>query len=117
MSTAVDVQLAFVGRSLRHSVRKVDALIMGIALPVILMLLFVYVFGGAIETGTDSYVNYMLPGILLITIASGVAYTAARLIGMVRNRSMIPEVMSSATPTAVPAAPNPAQSRMIPGTT
>jgi len=81
MSTAVDVQLAFVGRSLRHSIRKVDALIMGIALPVILMLLFVYVFGGAIETGTDHYVDYMLPGILLITIASGFAYTAARLFG------------------------------------
>ena len=43
------------------------------------MLLFVYVFGGAIETGTDNYVNYLLPGILLITIASGIAYTAYRL--------------------------------------
>ena len=81
MSTAVDVQLAFVGRSLRHSVRKVDALIMGIALPVILMLLFVYVFGGAIESGSAPYVNYLLPGILVITIASGIAYTAYRLFG------------------------------------
>ncbi len=45
------------------------------------MLLFVYVFGGAINLGTDeSYINYMLPGILLITIASGgVAYTSYRL--------------------------------------
>ncbi len=44
------------------------------------MLLFVYVLGGAIDTGSDeSYINYMLPGILLITIASGVAYTAYRL--------------------------------------
>jgi ABC-2 type transport system permease protein len=43
------------------------------------MLLFVYVLGGGIDTGTDSYVNYMLPGILLITIASGIAYTAVRL--------------------------------------
>src|SRR4249919_892972 len=48
--------------------------------PIALMLLFVYVLGGAINTGSDeSYVNYMLPGILLITIASGVAYTAYRL--------------------------------------
>ena len=45
------------------------------------MLLFVYVFGGAIDTGTVSYVNYMLPGILLITIASGISYTAFRLFG------------------------------------
>jgi ABC-2 type transport system permease protein len=37
------------------------------------MLLFVYVFGGAISTGTDSYVTYLLPGILLIAIASGIA--------------------------------------------
>jgi ABC-2 type transport system permease protein len=43
------------------------------------MLLFVYVFGGAIDTGSVSYVNYMLPGILLITIASGISYTAFRL--------------------------------------
>ena len=41
--------------------------------------LLVYVFGGAIQTGTDNYVNYLLAGILLITIASGVAYTAYRL--------------------------------------
>jgi ABC-2 type transport system permease protein len=39
----------------------------------------VYVFGGAIDTGTESYVNYLLPGILLITIASGIAYTSYRL--------------------------------------
>ncbi|MDF9842616.1 MULTISPECIES: ABC transporter permease [unclassified Paenibacillus] len=43
------------------------------------MLLFVYVFGGAIETDTDNYVNYLLPGILLMAIASGVAYVAYRL--------------------------------------
>jgi ABC-2 type transport system permease protein len=43
------------------------------------MLLFVYVFGGAIDTGSVPYVNYMLPGILLITIASGISYTAFRL--------------------------------------
>jgi ABC-2 type transport system permease protein len=44
-----------------------------------MMLLFVYVFGGAIRTGTDNYVNYLMPGILLIAIASGIAYTAYRL--------------------------------------
>jgi ABC-2 type transport system permease protein len=40
----------------------------------------VYVLGGAIDTGTDtSYVDYLLPGILLITVASGISYTAYRL--------------------------------------
>jgi len=43
------------------------------------MLLFVYVLGGAIDTGTGRYVDYLLPGILLITVASGIAYTAYRL--------------------------------------
>ncbi|WP_203981034.1 ABC transporter permease, partial [Planotetraspora silvatica] len=47
--------------------------------PIAMMLLFVYVLGGAIKSGSDSYVNYLLPGILLITIASGIAYTAFRL--------------------------------------
>ena len=49
------------------------------ALPVILLLLFVYVFGGAIRAGTDRYVDYLLPGILLITVAMGISYTAYRL--------------------------------------
>jgi len=48
-------------------------------MPIAFMLLFVYVFGGAINSGSDSYVTYLLPGILLITIASGISYTAFRL--------------------------------------
>jgi ABC-2 type transport system permease protein len=67
------------GRSLRHILRSPDTIITTAITPIALMLLFVYVLGGAIETGTDNYVNYLLPGILLITIASGIAYTAFRL--------------------------------------
>ena len=67
------------GRSLRHITRSPDTIITTAITPIAIMLLFVYVFGGAIDTGTDSYVNYMLPGILLITIASGISYTAFRL--------------------------------------
>ena len=70
---------ALTGRSLRHVTRSFDTIMTTVITPVAIMLLFVYVFGGAIDTGTDSYVNYMLPGILLITIASGIAYTAVRL--------------------------------------
>ena len=66
-------------RSLRHILRSPDTIITTAVTPIALMLLFVYVLGGAINTGSDeSYVNYMLPGILLIAIASGVAYTAYR---------------------------------------
>lgn len=67
------------GRSMRHISRSMDTIITVTIMPIAFMLLFVYVFGGAIQTGTDNYVNYLLPGILLIAIASGVSYTAFRL--------------------------------------
>jgi ABC-2 type transport system permease protein len=67
------------GRTMRHVTRSLDTIITTAIMPVAIMLLFVYVFGGAIDTDTSSYVDYMLPGILLITVASGVAYTAVRL--------------------------------------
>lgn len=67
------------GRTMRHVTRSVDTIITTAIMPIAMMLMFVYVFGGAINTGSVSYVNYMLAGILLITIASGVAYTAFRL--------------------------------------
>jgi len=67
------------GRSMRHITRSPDTIITTTIMPIAFMLLFVYVFGGAIQAGTDNYVNYLLPGILLITIASGISYTAYRL--------------------------------------
>lgn len=67
------------GRSLRHIFRSIDTIITTAITPIAMMLLFVYVFGGAIQTGTDNYVNYLIPGIMLIAIASGMAYTAFRL--------------------------------------
>jgi ABC-2 type transport system permease protein len=74
MDTAV-----LTGRSMRHIFRSMDTIITTAITPIALMLLFVYVFGGAIRTGTSNYVNYLLPGIMLIAIASGIAYTAVRL--------------------------------------
>src|ERR1700729_3038547 len=70
---------ALTGRSLRHITRSPDTIITTTIMPVAFMLLFVYVFGGAIKSGSGSYVNYLLPGILVITIASGISYTAFRL--------------------------------------
>jgi ABC-2 type transport system permease protein len=67
------------GRSMRHIFRSMDTIITVALMPIALMLLFVYVFGGAIQTGTEPYVNYLLPGILLIAIASGISYTAYHL--------------------------------------
>jgi len=67
------------GRSLRHITRSADTIITTTIIPIAFMLLFVYVFGGAIKSGSTSYVTYLLPGILLITVASGISYTAFRL--------------------------------------
>jgi len=66
-------------RSLRHVTRSTDTIVTVTIMPVAIMLLFVYVFGGAIQAGTGNYVNYLMPGILLIAIASGTSYTALRL--------------------------------------
>lgn len=73
------------GRTMRHVTRSLDTIMTTAITPIAIMLLFVYVFGGAIKTGSVSYVNYMLPGILLITIASGVSYTAFRLFTDIRG--------------------------------
>jgi ABC-2 type transport system permease protein len=67
------------GRTMRHITRSPDTIITTAIMPIALMLLFVYVFGGAIHTGPERYVTYLLPGILLITIAMGISYTGFRL--------------------------------------
>ncbi|WP_160717012.1 ABC transporter permease [Chitinophaga solisilvae] len=67
------------GRSLRHIFRSMDTIITVTIMPIAMMLLFVYVLGGAIQTGTDNYVNYLLPGIMLIAIANSIGYTSFRL--------------------------------------
>lgn len=66
-------------RSMRHVFRSLDTIITVCISPIAIMLLFVYLLGGAIQTGTDNYVNYLLPGILLITIANGIGYVSYRL--------------------------------------
>lgn len=80
MSThAVSETGTLLSRSLRHIARSPDTIVTTAMMPIAFLLLFVFVFGGAIDAGTDDYVNYLLPGILLITVASGIAYTAYRL--------------------------------------
>jgi ABC-2 type transport system permease protein len=66
-------------RSLRHVTRSPDTIITVTIMPIAFLLLFRYVFGGAIQANTDNYTNYLLPGVLLIAIASGISYTAFRL--------------------------------------
>lgn len=68
-------EAVFIGRSLRHSTRNVEALLMAVLLPVMLMLLFTYVFGGALDPSGD-YVNYVVPGIILLCAGFGASSTA-----------------------------------------
>ncbi|HJA04316.1 MAG TPA: ABC transporter permease [Candidatus Microbacterium stercoravium] len=68
-------EAVFIGRSLRHSLRDSESLIMSIALPVTLMLMFTYVFGGAIDP-TGGYVDYVVPGTILTCAGFGAATTA-----------------------------------------
>src|SRR5260370_42169602 len=63
------------GRSLRLSLRSPDALLTALLLPVMLMVVFVYLFGGAVATGT-SYVEYVVPGVLLLCAITGASTTA-----------------------------------------
>jgi len=88
------------GRSLRHITRSMDTIITTTLMPIGFMLVFVYVLGGAIDTGSDSYVTYLLPGILVITIATGISYTAFRLFldmsgGIVERFQSMPIARSS----------------------
>ncbi|HEX2926750.1 MAG TPA: ABC transporter permease [Ruminiclostridium sp.] len=70
------------GRLMKHILRSPDTIITVALMPIAMMLMFVYVFGGAVKMSMSAgvnYINYQLPGILLMAIASGIAYTAFRL--------------------------------------
>jgi ABC-2 type transport system permease protein len=91
-------------RSLRHVVRSPDTIVTVAAMPVALMLLFVYVFGGsfghAFRTGPVRYVDFIVPGIVAMTVVSGIAYAAVRLSmdlqkGMVNRFRTMPIAPSS----------------------
>lgn len=74
-AAAVSDVVTMIDRSVRLMRRNVDTLFVSILLPMLMMALFVYVFGGAINTGTE-YINYVVPGILLLTTGYGASNTA-----------------------------------------
>jgi ABC-2 type transport system permease protein len=67
--------LTMSGRSVRMARRNLEVLLTSLLLPVLLMVLFVYLFGGAIDTGTR-YVTYVVPGVLLLSAGFGASMTA-----------------------------------------
>ncbi len=78
MADALTHAATMVGRSVRLSSRNPDAVITALALPVLLMLVFVYLFGGAIDTGGGygRYVDYVAPGVLVLCAGFGAGTTA-----------------------------------------
>lgn len=75
LATAHDT-VVLTGRGLRRAVREVDTLILSVALPVLVMLMFVGVFGGAIDGSSGAYVDYVVPGVILLCAGYGGAQTA-----------------------------------------
>src|SRR5918995_1204361 len=72
MLAAIDDAGIMIGRSLRHTRRALDTLLIGVLLPVLMLLLFVYVFGGAIAPD-GAYLTYVVPGIVLLCAGYGAA--------------------------------------------
>jgi ABC-2 type transport system permease protein len=99
---AVDNSFALIGRSLRISARNVEALLMAVMLPIMLMLIFVFIFGGAINSGTE-YVNYVVPGIIILCAGFGASTTAVSvthdMVGGIIDRIRSMPVVSSAVLT------------------
>jgi ABC-2 type transport system permease protein len=73
---AINDSIIMIWRSLRPITRNLESLLIGFVLPVNILLLFVYVFGGAIDTGDTKYINYVVPGIIILAAGYGAARTA-----------------------------------------
>ena len=73
---AINDSLTMIQRTLRHITRNLESVLLGFFLPVMILLLFVYVFGGAIDTGDTAYINYVVPGIIILAAGYGAARTA-----------------------------------------
>lgn len=77
--------MVLTGRMMKHMTRSVDTIITVVLMPILIMLAFIYIFGGAMTIPQDSYKGFIVPAILLFTVASGASYTAFRLNGDVQN--------------------------------
>ena len=73
--TGLAAEAVFIRRSITHSLRDTEALLMAVLLPTMLMLLFTYVFGGALDP-SGGYVDYVVPGIILLCAGFGASSTA-----------------------------------------
>jgi ABC-2 type transport system permease protein len=85
VSSALRDSTTMLRRDIRHSLRNLSVTLIGLLVPIIILVLFVYVFGGAIGAGMGlvayggTYINYLTPGIVILTVGSGCATTALNL--------------------------------------
>lgn len=75
LAHTVQDSATMLGRNLRHTLRSPDTVITALALPIMILLMFVYVFGGAMDVD-GAYIDYVVPGILLLCAGFGAATTA-----------------------------------------
>ena len=76
MSTDSTIMLR---RNFKHTVRNPVTVFNAILFPIVLLLMFVYVIGGAFNVGVK-YVEYVTPGIIILTICYGLSATALAVI-------------------------------------
>jgi ABC-2 type transport system permease protein len=85
LSYALRDSATMLRRDVQHSIRNIAITLSGLLVPTIMLVLFNYVFGGAIGAGLGggahggAYINYLAPGILIMTVGSGCATTALNL--------------------------------------
>src|SRR5260370_37013892 len=85
LSLALRDSATMLRRDTRHSLRNLPMTLSGLLVPIIILVLFVYVFGGAIGAGQGlvahggAYIDYIAPGIIILTVGSGGATTALNL--------------------------------------
>ncbi|MGC0328982.1 ABC-2 type transport system permease protein [Streptomyces sp. SAI-170] len=85
LALALEDCAVLVGRSLRHLTRSTDQMIQAVALPVMLLLLFRYMFGAAIDTGGPAYVNYLISGVLVLSVSFSASATAVGVASDLQN--------------------------------
>lgn len=78
MTTLLQAERVLTRRGLTHSLRDTDSMVTAVVAPVAVMLLFVTVFGSAVEglTGGASYVDYVAPGVVLLCAGFGASMTS-----------------------------------------
>jgi ABC-2 type transport system permease protein len=81
LSFALRDSATMLRRDFRHSLRNLMMTMSGLLTPTVMLLLFVYVFGGAMGAGLGggTYINYVAPAIIIMTVGSGCATTAINL--------------------------------------